>query len=301
MIRFENVTAGYGDTTVLDGFSTTFDTGFNVLLGPNGAGKTTLFRCGSGIVTPDAGTVTVDGTDVHAEPDVKTETSYLPHRPVLTDALTVRENLTFWGRVHGLAPEQIDDRVQEIAAQISFTDLLETPAEELSRGQMQRAAVGQALLSDPSVLFLDEATTGLDPRAARDLRQLLTRFSEDRVVIYSTHNLYEASELADRVALVRDGELLFDRDIEWVREEALESQRLGLKSRDDDAGELLTEWGYDVERQGAYYVIELTAAEPSELVRRLTEAGVDVREVKAMDNALEAVFQQYERGGEAYA
>jgi len=301
MIQFENVPAGYGDTTVLDGFSTTFDTGFNVLLGPNGAGKTTLFRCGSGIVTPDAGTVTVDGTDVHAEPDVKTETSYLPHRPVLTDALTVRENLTFWGRVHGLAPEQIDDRVQEIAAQISFTDLLETPAEELSRGQMQRAAVGQALLSDPSVLFLDEATTGLDPRAARDLRQLLTRFSEDRVVIYSTHNLYEASELADRVALVRDGELLFDRDIEWVREEALESQRLGLKSRDDDAGELLTEWGYDVERQGAYYVIELTAAEPSELVRRLTEAGVDVREVKAMDNALEAVFQQYERGGEAYA
>jgi ABC-type multidrug transport system ATPase subunit len=299
-MKFSAVDSGYGSLRVLTDLDLVFEQGFSVVLGPNGCGKTTMFRTGCGILEPDSGKVTINGRDPYSDPDAKQLVSYLPHRPVLNDGLTVEENLHFWGRIQGMKKEERERRIEDVADQFEFSDLLDRQANELSRGQSQRASIGQALLSDPEILFLDEATTGLDPMIARDIRSYLEQLGNERTVIYSTHDLNEADSLADRLVMLQDGSVIFDGMMDDVREDVLEQPRIGFDtSSKEKAREVLRSAGYEPTVEKNYVVIDKRPDdEVSNFVSELSDNGINVREVKMMENTVRTVYERMEAKNE---
>ncbi len=192
------------------------------LLGPNGAGKTTALRTLAGLLLPSSGRVTVMGIDVAIEPNrAKARVGFLTGSTGLYARLTVREVLTFFGRLHGMSTDAVTQRVATLAHALEIGDVLDRRCEGLSTGEKQRVSVARAVLHDPPVLILDEPTSGLDVVASRFLRILL-RAERDRgkAIIFSTHYMAEAELMCDRVGLLYRGRLLREGPPGNLRDEA---------------------------------------------------------------------------------
>lgn len=293
MLTLHDISAGYGRRRVLDGLDLRADSGCTVVLGPNGAGKTTLFRVGAGVLEPTRGTVSIAGDDPFENPEVKRDVGYVPHVPSLTPNLSVRENLRFWDRVVGLDPAYVGERIDSLAHSLEFGDLLSRDGSELSRGQSQRVAVARGLLSEPSLLFLDEPTSGLDPSARAKLLALLRDLAaSDRTLVYTTHNLHEADELADDIALLRDGEIVASgpKD-EVVDRRGARTVRMKLSA--DDGASHLRALGYDPVDDGEYVRFELDSETTvTDLVELLDERGVAVSDVETDGSPLQGLFEE---------
>jgi ABC-2 type transport system ATP-binding protein len=173
------------------------------LLGPNGAGKTTTMRMLAGLILPTAGRITIDRIEVSsATADVaRRAIGLLTEAPGLWERLTVKHNLLTYARLQGLdAPEREVDRV---LGDVDLSDRANDAAGSLSKGLKQRVAIARALIHRPPIVLLDEPTSGLDPASARHIRNLILALKQDgRAVLVSTHNLGEAEELADRIAVL---------------------------------------------------------------------------------------------------
>jgi len=174
------------------------------LLGPNGAGKTTTMRMLAGLILPTAGRVQIKQIEVSRDTAAQTRGSVglLTEAPGLWERLSVRTNLLTYARLHGVSnPNQ---RVEETLAHVDLADRADDTAGKLSKGLKQRVAIARALLHRPPVLLLDEPTSGLDPASARHVRDLIVDLRADgRAILVSTHNLAEAEELADRIAVLK--------------------------------------------------------------------------------------------------
>jgi ABC-2 type transport system ATP-binding protein len=181
------------------------------LLGPNGAGKTTTMRMLAGLILPTAGSIAIDGMELTAATAARARGSVglLTEAPGLWERLSVRINLLTYARLHSLADP--DARVDEALGHVDLLDRSKEIAGKLSKGLKQRAAIARALLHQPRVLLLDEPTSGLDPASARHIRDLILGLrSEGRAILVSTHNLAEAEELSDRIAVLKTDLLAFD-------------------------------------------------------------------------------------------
>jgi ABC-2 type transport system ATP-binding protein len=240
----DNVSYRYGAHTVLDAVSLVVAAGeLLALLGPNGGGKTTLFRIIATLRRPASGSVQVFGADTRREPAaVRRQLGVVFQSPALDARLTIRENLTHHGHLYGLRGRVLGARIDEMLALVGLTDRAGDIVLTLSGGLARRAEIAKALLPRPSLLLLDEPTTGLDPGIRetlwRDLRRL--RESAGTTIVLTTHLMDEAAG-CDRVALLDRG-------------------RLVLEGRPDD---LTAQLGGDV------ITIETAAADP--LARRITE------------------------------
>ncbi len=178
------------------------------LLGPNGAGKTTTLRIAAALIRPDAGAVRVDGIDVVAEP-----ARALARMGVLSDArglyprLTARENIVYYGRLHGMAPAAAAARAEHLARLLEMTPLLDRRTDGFSQGERMKTALARALVHDPPNIVLDEPTNGLDVVATRALRQTLRRLRDDegKCIVFSTHIMQEVERLCDHVVVVARG------------------------------------------------------------------------------------------------
>jgi sodium transport system ATP-binding protein len=178
------------------------------LLGPNGAGKTTSLRIVAGLIAPDAGRVTVDGIDVVQDPRAA-----LARMGVLSDArglyprLTARENIVYYGRLHGMTSEAASARADLLAGMLDMQPLLERRTEGFSQGERMKTALARAVVHDPPNLILDEPTNGLDVVATRALREALRRLRDDggKCIVFSTHIMQEVERLCDRVTVVAHG------------------------------------------------------------------------------------------------
>lgn len=174
------------------------------LLGPNGAGKTTIMRMLAGLILPTAGRVQINQIDVTSDTAAQARScvGLLTEAPGLWERLSVETNLLTYARLHGVPnPEQ---RVDETLRHVDLSDRAADTAGKLSKGLKQRVAIARALLHQPPVLLLDEPTSGLDPSSARHVRDLIVDLrSEGRAILVSTHNLAEAEELADRIAVLK--------------------------------------------------------------------------------------------------
>lgn len=179
-----------------------------VLLGPNGAGKTTIMRMLAGLIAPTSGRVSITQL-AFDDGAARGAVGLLTEAPGLWERLSVRVNLLTYARLHGLPrPHQ---RVDEILRDLELSDRADDLAGKLSKGLKQRVAIARALLHRPPVLLLDEPTSGLDPASARHLRDLILSLrAEGRAVLVSTHNLSEAEELSDRIAILKTTLLAFD-------------------------------------------------------------------------------------------
>lgn len=293
-VSFDAVRLSYGDVTALDGLSTEIEPGFNVVLGPNGAGKTTLFRIGAGILPPDSGSVTIDGTDPSTDQSVKTRIGYLPHGTPLNGQLTVRENLDYWGRVIGLDASRREEEIERTAASLNVDDLLNRPATGLSRGQRQRVTIARVLLNDPKVLFLDEPTTGLDPSAAKSLRGQLDGLAEQgRTLCYSTHNLYEAELLADELTVIKSGSVVAQGAKDTLIDRLKGEGTREIRIKADANAEVFAELDVEARKlQGVWVVTLPTDRSVSDLVSSLVEQGVSIERVHETEASLEELYGQ---------
>ncbi|MGH9386057.1 MAG: heme ABC exporter ATP-binding protein CcmA [Vicinamibacterales bacterium] len=203
-LHADRLTRTFGERVAVQDLSLSVYAGEIVsLLGPNGAGKTTTLRMLAGLLAPTAGSIAIDGTPVsaHRTAELRRSVGILTEAPGLWEGLTVRLNLLTYARLYGLADPAA--RVDDALALVDLADRAADSAGTLSKGLKQRCALARALVHRPSIVLLDEPTAGLDPAAARHVRDLLSRLRrEGHAVLVSTHNLAEAEELSDRIAIL---------------------------------------------------------------------------------------------------
>ncbi len=179
------------------------------LLGPNGAGKTTTLRMLYTLMTPDEGHVRVDGLDVrtHAT-EVRQRLGVLPDARGVYKRLTARENIAYFGQLHGLDRDTIAHRTAGMAKTLGMEDFLDRRTEGFSQGQRTKTAIARALIHDPRNVILDEPTNGLDVMTTRGLRAFLLQLkAEGRCVIFSSHIMQEVAALCDRIVVIAGGEV----------------------------------------------------------------------------------------------
>jgi len=221
MIEVTDLTHRYGGAVALDGVSLTVDDGeFVLVVGPNGSGKTTLVRHFNALAEPDAGTVTVDGTDVTADP-VAARTAVgmvFQHPRDQLVASTVGADVAFGPENLGLSREEIDRRVTDALAAVGLSGFEDERVHALSGGQQARVAIAGALAMAPTHLVLDEPFAGLDRRARESvLDRLDERNDEGTTVVAVTHDLRDLVDRADRVVALSDGQVVADGPFDAVR------------------------------------------------------------------------------------
>jgi sodium transport system ATP-binding protein len=178
------------------------------LLGSNGAGKTTTLRMVAALLAPDAGRIEVDGIDVAHQP-----AAALARLGVLSDArglyprLTARENIVYYGRLHGLDATAAQARTEALADMLDLRPLLDRRADGFSQGERMKTALARALVHDPPNIILDEPTNGLDVMATRALRETLRRLRDEqgKCIVFSTHIMQEVERLCDQVVVMAQG------------------------------------------------------------------------------------------------
>lgn len=209
-IRTEKLTKRYGDVTAVDGLELEIRTGeLFALLGVNGAGKTTVIRMLSCLTMPSFGRATVGGADIVSESDrVKELIAISPQETAIAPNLTARENLELIAGIYGIKGEEMKARISELSESFGLSPILSRRAGKLSGGWQRRLSIAMALISGPSILFLDEPTLGLDVIARSELWDIIRTLKGSTTVILTTHYMEEAEALSDRIGIMRDGRLL---------------------------------------------------------------------------------------------
>ena len=192
------------------------------LLGPNGAGKTTTMRMLYTLMQPEAGRVLVDGIDVGRDANaVRRSLGVLPDARGVYKRLTARENIAYFGELHGMSATQIAERTRTLAAALQMEDVLDRQCEGFSQGQRTKTAIARALVHDPRNVILDEPTNGLDVMTTRGLREFLKQLrAEGRCVIFSSHIMQEVAALCDRIVIIANGRVMAEGTPEELRAKA---------------------------------------------------------------------------------
>ncbi|MEP6907833.1 MAG: ATP-binding cassette domain-containing protein [Pseudoxanthomonas sp.] len=180
------------------------------LLGPNGAGKTTTLRMLYTLMKPDSGKVLVDGVDVADDPEtVRRALGVLPDARGVYKRLTARENIAYFGELHGLDTSTIAERTERLVQALNMQDFIDRRTEGFSQGQRTKTAIARALVHDPRNVILDEPTNGLDVMTTRGLREFLKQLrGEGRCVVFSSHIMQEVAALCDRIVIIARGQVV---------------------------------------------------------------------------------------------
>jgi ABC-2 type transport system ATP-binding protein len=288
----------FGDRLAVD------DVGFHIaagevygLLGPNGAGKTTTMRMVCGLLTPDAGSITIAGRQAVGNLEVKRFIGYVPQDVALYPDLTARENLEFLGRLHNLGGKLLAERVDEA---LNLTDLADRRNDRLdsySGGMKRRLNIAAGLLNHPKLLILDEPTVGVDPQSRHAILERVQEFGRQGLaVVYTTHYMEEAERVCTRVGIIDRGRLV----AEGTRRELI--SRLGAQDRIELSANGDPQKLAEVSRAVpgvtsaavADHAVHLIAADGRHLLPALLEAAeaaqVNVSSVDVVEPDLEAVF-----------
>lgn len=223
MIRLAKLKKNYGDFAALRGIDLEVRRGSLFgLLGPNGAGKTTALRIIAGILQPTAGRVIVAGHDVQRDPErAKSKLGFIPDRPFVYDKLTGQEFLKFVAGLWGQDGAEVDRRIDELLNLWELTDWRDELLETYSHGMRQKIIISSALIHKPDVIIVDEPMVGLDPKAARILKDLFRGFvKRGGTILMSTHTLEVAEVLCDSIAIIQNGLIRAQGSMEDLRAEA---------------------------------------------------------------------------------
>jgi oleandomycin transport system ATP-binding protein len=294
----EGLVKRFGETTALDGVDLGVRTGTVLgLLGPNGAGKTTAVRVLATLLNPDAGRATVGGYDVVRDAhQVRQLVGLTGQYAAVDEMLTGTENLVLIGRLLGIPKAQAKLRAGELMAQFGLTEAADRATKTYSGGMRRRLDLASSLVGRPPMLFLDEPTTGLDPRARHELWVLIRGLVSGGVtVLLTTQYLDEADQLADEIVVIDRGRVIATGTPDELKAKT-GSQTLAVKPADDAdiplvtsvVGEL-TEATAEVDGQLVTAPVTDPAVLPA-VVRRLDDAGVRVTELTLRSASLNEVF-----------
>ena len=300
VITARDLTRRFGDTLAVDHLTLDVNAGevFG-FLGHNGAGKTTTVRLLNGILNASEGSARVLGLDPIADgPALRRQTGVLTETPSLDERLTARTNLSIFADLYGVPVSQVSTQVEKLLTTFDLAERADEKVGGYSKGMKQRLALARTLLHDPQVLFLDEPTVGLDPVAARQVHGIIRRLSssEGRTVFLCTHNLVEAQQLCDRVAVLQHGRLLALGTPGELARQVGRGQRLEIEVAPADVAlTLATVQGnaeITAQSQGngtlALHGCDRTAI-PA-LVAELAGAGVHIYRIAPQEPSLEDVY-----------
>ncbi|MGG1679868.1 heme ABC exporter ATP-binding protein CcmA [Neobacillus sp. NRS-1170] len=211
MIDIKNLTKQADNKLILRGVDLQVKEGETVaILGPNGAGKSTLLKVLATLIKPTSGIVRINGLDLkknHIE--IKRLIGYLPHSSLLYDHYSPLENLVFFGNVYGM--KDVEQRAMKLVKDVGLSFFLNEPVKNFSRGMIQRIAIARAIVHDPEVLLLDEPHTGLDQGAISILNNVIHSMKENgATTLMVTHDFKQASEICDRIIIVKNGKIVDD-------------------------------------------------------------------------------------------
>ena len=215
-IKVTNVTKTYNQQKALNNVSFSADKGQIIgFLGPNGAGKSTMMKILTGFIKPNEGNVFVDDIDVLKNPlEAQKTIGYLPeHNPIYKD-MFVREYLQFQASIFKVDKSHIEICIEKVG----LIEEAHKKIHQLSKGYQQRVGLAAAILHNPTVLILDEPTTGLDPNQLVEIRQLIKDLGKEKTVLFSTHIMQEVEAVCDRVIIIKKGEILVDKKLSTLKE-----------------------------------------------------------------------------------
>ena len=217
-IQTSNLTRSYGSTTAVNQLNLEVPRGeIFGFLGHNGAGKTTTIRMLTTLLLPTSGSAEIFGADIVKENlQVRKQIGYVPENVHLYKDLTVRENLHFFAALSGV--EAVDRQIMEILERIDHPEWIDLKVGTLSKGMRQRIGIAQALLHNPSLLFLDEPASGLDPEGTRDIGDLIVQLNREEgiTVFMNTHQLGEVTKLCTSIGILNHGHLVITDSLENV-------------------------------------------------------------------------------------
>ncbi len=294
------LTRKFGDFTAVDQASITVERGevFG-FLGPNGSGKTTMIKMLTGILPITAGEARVAGIDVRQDPEsVRQNIGYMSQRFSLYDDLTVAENLRFYGRIYGLKGKDLEDKINQTIERNALQPYLGRLAARLSGGWKQRLALGCAMLHDPTIMFLDEPTAGIDPVARRKLWDLLFELSGRGITFFVTTHYMDEAERCSHLAYIYFGQIIADGTPDQLRD-LPEASPAGTRRFEIDTAQVTSalrkarELPYlksaTIFGRSIHALVEDSVSQ-QELERDLRAHGVEPQEVRPLMPTLEDVF-----------
>lgn len=213
MLKLEALTKSYGTRRAVDCLSLEVNPGeIFGLLGPNGAGKSTAIGMATGLIRPDAGSVTLHANGFSGsptDPEARRHVGVAPQALAIYEELTAEENLALFGRLYGLRAAALSQRVADVLDAVGLTERRRSRVSQYSGGMKRRLNLGVAIIHDPPFLLLDEPTVGVDPQSRNAIFELLSELRRrGRAIVYTTHYMEEAQRLCDRLAIIDQGRIL---------------------------------------------------------------------------------------------
>ncbi len=223
MITVTNLSKAFGAVQAVQAVSFSAPNGkITGLLGPNGAGKSTTMRLIAGVLEPDEGRVTVDDLDAYRQRvTAQQRLGVLPDKRGVYQRLTSRENVRYYGRLHGLRGSALEARIDELIVLLEMSDIADRITEGFSTGQKVKVAIARALVHNPPNIMLDEPTVGLDVMSTRAMRQVIRRLRDaGQTVLFSSHIMQEVASLCDNIVIIAHGRVAAQGSADDLRQRA---------------------------------------------------------------------------------
>ena len=299
MILTENLTKYFKDLKAVDSVSLHVKAGeVLALLGPNGAGKTTTVRMLTTVLRPSGGTAIVAGYDVLEHPaKVRASVGVLTEDHGLYDRMHIEEYLDFFGQIYNMTPAEREQRIEHLLGKFGLMDARNRRIGKFSKGMRQKLSLARSLLHSPPVLLLDEPTSAMDPASARLVRNAIkTLRSEDRSIIVCTHNLAEAEELADKIAIIRYGKIIANGTAEELKEQLLGPGEYSVQLAEPyNEKDLPLPEALEIALKGLdWFNYRTPAARETnpKILHNLVTAGFQVVKIEEVQRSLESVYLQ---------
>lgn len=300
LLEVRGLSKDYGETIAVDNISFEVEEGeIFGLLGPNGAGKSTTVSILSGILPPSRGDVRLAGIDVvHNPVAAKAMIGVVPQDVALYDELSAAENLSFFGRLHGLSGARLRERLAFILETVGLAERAREPVKRYSGGMKRRLNLAVGLLHQPKILILDEPTVGIDPQGRVRILDVVRQeaASNSTTVLYTTHYMDEAESLCDRVAIMDEGRILVQGTVQDLKLQAGQQDVIKISGsfpEDDLSGAFTDVAGSRVARVTSEEIIvsvdDAKATLPI-IIGRLTSGGTAIRKVEIEEPTLETLF-----------
>ena len=288
------LTKHYGSVIALDGITLNIGKGITGLLGPNGAGKSTAIKLFLGLIKPTAGSAQVLGARPYDSIEIRARLGYMPEHDCLPSLLTASEFLTHMAQVSGLPPSFARVRAADTLRHVGLAEERYRAIGEYSTGMKQRVKLAQALVHDPTMVFLDEPTAGLDPLGREEMLALVRRTGNEFgiSILLSSHLMGDVESTCDRIVVLDGGKVVEDGAVSQLTRE---TETLYVEV-DDHRDELLTSLrgkGLEAELEGISIVIENVAGESYDAVRdSLAESGARLRRMAPRRHRLTEIFRR---------
>jgi ABC-2 type transport system ATP-binding protein len=279
---------------VLDGLSVHVNAGeIFGLLGPNGAGKSTTLKILLRLIFPTSGTAHILGKELD-DVSAHEQIGFLPENPYFYDNLTAEEFLNYAGELFGLPGPERRRRTARLLRQVGLEGVRNVQVRKFSKGMVQRLGIGQALVNDPKLIFLDEPMSGLDPLGRREVRDLILGLKEEgKTVFFSTHILSDAEMLCDRVAILNRGQMQGCGELKEMLALGIASTEIVVVSPQPDLLEDLKVFGATGVRTGERVRVEIPKeSDVSAALGKILQAGVEVVSVNPVKMSLEDYFME---------